>query len=612
MPKEFPAYVKDTMSRLKSHYGWTQDGDAFAHFAICHVSLLSEREVYEDVHVGAQHDKSLDGFSIDHDKQQVTLFQSKYQEMTGSFGDRAALSDFIDVLQRMQDEESSKQFKYKEIRRCARRYRDAVKEKYAVILNFIVYGSPTPSVMDDVKVHRTNLPPHHTLEIWGFKRLEERYADLLSFEEPITETIPLMLENIECVNVKTPKAQAVVVTLPALQIYELRKTWGRRLYAKDVRYFLGKTPINKQIAKTLSFPTDRQFFWYYNNGISISCSDYSDIDEETKIINVSKPQIINGCQTAESIFNFAAEEGVHNIENVSVLARIIKTTDPKIGQNVTTRTNTQNPQRARNLCANLSSQQDLKDQFRDLKLPVFYQAKDGEWDSLPGFEADRYIGKDKTARLVDNLDAAQAYIAFVTHDDDLNPVEARRKQSQVFDTLDKYYSKIFPDDVRSPYEYLVPYLFLEYVERRLKKIRQEVDLATAKTEAEAEIDEIKASLRYAKWFIVGLIGSLVRVHYAVETLDADLAKQLYEAIGDFSSPSELGNYMTEFAMQIVEEYSDDHMSHENGEEREEFDPALAYRRIEIWRVLNRKLVRKHTRAVEKGEFRGDLFPPKPT
>ncbi|MGD0178055.1 MAG: AIPR family protein [Candidatus Bathyarchaeia archaeon] len=595
--------MREAITRLKDNYGWTQDADAFAHWAICHVSDLSEREVYEEVHVGSKGDKSLDGFYIEQDDKTVQLFQCKYHEGSGSYGDRAAITDFVNVLNRLRDEKASKEFSNTEIRRCARRYRNAISDQYKVTMHFIVYASTTPSVVDDAKVIRKNLPPRHTFELWNYKRLEYLYLEQIAYDEPITETVTIKLADPQHLEMSTQKADAAVVSVPLDAFYELRKNYGRRLFSRDVRYYLGETPINRQIKKTLDSPTDRPFFWYYNNGISLSCSDYH-IDEKRRVIEVKEPQIINGCQTAESIFNFGEEMGSHNLAKGSLLARVIKTKDKQLGQNITARTNTQNPQSMRNLCGNLESQTKLKELFDDLNPAFFYQTKDGEWDSLPNFRKDRYTYReDGAVRVIDNVDAAAAYIAYVRDDDKLNPVEARRKQYEVFDITKDFYGEIFPEEPDSPHMYLVPSLLLMYTEKRLKKIRKELGTRSPKTQDEQVADEIKGSVRYAKWFIVGAIAWLVRSYYSIKRLDESTAKLLYKQIGDIRAPSDLGNYMLDFAIDLVEEYSDEEQRRDD-----EFDPALAYRQAQVWKNLKRKAERNYRRLTDRCAFKSELFP----
>jgi hypothetical protein len=70
------------------------------------------------------------------------------------------------------------------------------------------------------------------------------------------------------------------------------------LFASNVRNYLRKTKINKEIVNTIKeSPAD---FWLYNNGITIVCDDF---EEKNYELRLQTPQIVNGCQTARSIWD---------------------------------------------------------------------------------------------------------------------------------------------------------------------------------------------------------------------------------------------------------------------------------------------------------------------
>lgn len=54
------------------------------------------------------------------------------------------------------------------------------------------------------------------------------------------------------------------------EMYELA---GIRLFARNVRGFLGNTEINRGMEQTLR--KEPEHFWYYNNGVTIVCDDAS-------------------------------------------------------------------------------------------------------------------------------------------------------------------------------------------------------------------------------------------------------------------------------------------------------------------------------------------------
>ena len=71
------------------------------------------------------------------------------------------------------------------------------------------------------------------------------------------------------------------------------------LFYSNIRNYLKNTPVNSGIVDTFNTkPTD---IWYFNNGVTMVCDDFELCDEH--ILRINTPQIVNGCQTANTILN---------------------------------------------------------------------------------------------------------------------------------------------------------------------------------------------------------------------------------------------------------------------------------------------------------------------
>jgi hypothetical protein len=74
---------------------------------------------------------------------------------------------------------------------------------------------------------------------------------------------------------------------------------GDNLFNTNIRSALKKGTINKEIARTAESKDGAEKFFFYNNGVSATCTDYEFIaDNKIKAINL---QIVNGAQTVSSI-----------------------------------------------------------------------------------------------------------------------------------------------------------------------------------------------------------------------------------------------------------------------------------------------------------------------
>jgi len=81
------------------------------------------------------------------------------------------------------------------------------------------------------------------------------------------------------------------------------------LFEENIREYLGGTSgINKSIILTLKNKYERRNFFYYNNGITMICGKAK---ADSKEVAIEDPQIVNGCQTVNSI-----AEALNNDTNI--------------------------------------------------------------------------------------------------------------------------------------------------------------------------------------------------------------------------------------------------------------------------------------------------------
>ncbi len=73
------------------------------------------------------------------------------------------------------------------------------------------------------------------------------------------------------------------------------------VFEENIRAFLGDTPVNNKIKATLSDPTKKKLFSVLNNGITIVTPELT-LTSNSKEIDLVNYQIINGCQTSNTLF----------------------------------------------------------------------------------------------------------------------------------------------------------------------------------------------------------------------------------------------------------------------------------------------------------------------
>lgn len=108
------------------------------------------------------------------------------------------------------------------------------------------------------------------------------------------------------------------------------------IFEGNVRDYQGNTEVNKKIANTLA-SSQREDFWWLNNGISILCTNAS---VSGKTLTIENPEIVNGLQTSREIFS-ALSNRREPTDDRSLLVRVIVTQDEESRDRIIQATNSQ-------------------------------------------------------------------------------------------------------------------------------------------------------------------------------------------------------------------------------------------------------------------------------
>jgi len=208
--------------------------------------------------------------------------------------------------------------------------------------------------------------------------------------------------------------------VPGKIFVDLFDEYKMSLFDLNVRYFLERSVVNKNIIRTLNTIPGQKRFHLLNNGITISCRGWA---FPKKQIRLSSPQIINGCQTVISLFRaytqFDEEHKRRSFEDhCYVPVRIVNTTDSDLLDEVVMSSNNQNKMSPRNLQSNSKEQRLLQNLFDQLDPRWFYERKDGEFLSskqyeTKGFKIKNYQYGPSRYRQVSNEDVAKTWLSFI-------------------------------------------------------------------------------------------------------------------------------------------------------------------------------------------------------
>jgi hypothetical protein len=382
---------------------------------------------------------------------------------------------------------------------AAKEYQEGRAKGYAVAFWVIVPGKASIGLDREIsKFRRTTLAlyPRHSIDLIDAGALLAKY----------------------CAEVQRAPAPTVIVdTLPDEMVRHDPNSWYASLsgasialavqqthlslFESNARLPLVKATVNEEIERTLDDPKQRRFFWDYNNGITILCEKLEPVSKTS--IRLVGAQIVNGCQTAYTLFRSADK-----LIDVSVPAKIIVGADPTLSQNIRRTTNRQTAVEERDLRSGDAIQIVLQDEFQHLG--YFYQRKGPEYAN-----AERELGKIHLRRefrngKVDNVNLAQLSLAFWHQLPSSAKMERqklfRRKVKRAAELESGFYDLVFHKYVRAN-ELLLPFLVYQRLYNEFNVGYRGQDIAHGGK---------YRVLTHGNQTILAAVGRLLQARYAVK------------------------------------------------------------------------------------------------
>ena len=291
------------------------------------------------------------------------------------------------------------------------------------------------------------------VKVLGFDQIVDKlWADIEGIPEDITETIQIedCFERNDCM-------------VGAISLKEFRKFVNRTqryIYESNIRKYLQKTKINKGLRKTLENASDSVF--QYNNGVTIVVKDYKKNGGEITLI---EPQIVNGAQTSQTIY-----EILPLLTNATgeILVTVIRETSKAARDSITQYRNSQNAVKGKDLITLSSYHKMIGAQLKQ-SVGYFYERQAGSWKFLENRGQADYGGHDVFKQYLPSAHencipapvAIQAMVAGMFQD----PTKPYSSQASFMPNGAKYpdiFNSQLPEDYRV---LLYPYLIKCYGEK---------------------------------------------------------------------------------------------------------------------------------------------------
>ena len=161
----------------------------------------------------------------------------------------------------------------------------------------------------------------------------------------------------------------------------------------NVRDYQGDADVNKAIGETLL--TGKEQFWWLNNGITVVTPKIGGHEHE---LVVDDPQIVNGLQTSQKIFDhFASHPELAKTDKRELLIRVIQVNDSKTQDDIIEATNSQTKVAPSSFWATKTIHRDIETVFTNEGL--FYDRRKNSY-RRKGIPLDRVVGIAELAQVV--------------------------------------------------------------------------------------------------------------------------------------------------------------------------------------------------------------------
>lgn len=467
MPKQ--DLFKDLQQQIKEYgktYHTFKEEDLFTLWFLRAYVVENEQEAAKAV-VNGSNDKGVDGIYIDDNAKAVFVVQAKYRKQLQKAAEKEAdVMQFAAMGQVLGNYDTTSFKKFIEgadalvHARLSEARQKIEKMDYKLWLYYVTLGKCSPSIRKNVEGIVKKSGIDCSLEILDGKRVMVLFHDFLDGVAPPIPTLDLEMEKGAKISVngimqrydKLGEIESWAFPMRGSDIGSLYEASGVRLFARNIRGFLGKsTKVNSSMKATLE--KEPENFFYYNNGVTIICDHAKKESEKGRdILRVSNPQIINGQQTTRTLAALPIQAG-----KASVLVKVIQVPrdiqDQKDGfesliSAIVQGTNWQHPVKQSDLVVNDRKQIEIERELR--KLGYLYLRK-----RQSKSEAKRAVNV-KYLKTVTKEDIARAVAGC-----EMDPRVVRMGLENLFS--EKEYENIFPNN--DPNYYLPRYWLMWHVNK---------------------------------------------------------------------------------------------------------------------------------------------------
>ena len=455
--------LKNEIRDLADRFPTASDDELFLMWFLHAYVTDDERKAHAAL-TGCPRDKGIDAILIDDRARTVVVVQGKYrQHLATKRESRGDIASFAELASSISGSNEGFRSLVTDLdpgtRRRIEEARNFVnKRDFRLWLYYVTMGRCSDELRSEAKRIVRSAEAKADIRIIDGREVLLLLADYLDGVAPPVPSLELEMEEGHGIHTdgalrrydEKTGIESWVFSMNGRDVADIYNQTGDRLFARNVRGFLGDTNINMSMEYTLNH--EASHFWYYNNGITIVCDDAEMIGKKGRdVLRVSNPQVINGQQTTRELQRNYAES-----RKSSVIVRVIRVSrqpdeSPEKFERLISRivvaTNFQNKVLPSDLRSNDHKQIQIERELR--KFGYYYlrkrKTKSEAWSSCGSVKD--IIKKEDLARAVAACDLDPSIVRNVGKEGLFN---------------DRYYNLVFP--TTDPYYYLPRYWLVKQAE----------------------------------------------------------------------------------------------------------------------------------------------------
>lgn len=440
-------------------------------------------------------DGGIDFVYYDDEESKVVLGQCKYTE-------NMKLNDIISELNKMSSTVENFKKAYtgtynKKLKTNLQNALDRLPDESAGNVEYCIFTTSDINQNDVTnKLHAEhNLYSKDMVSVYGVSEINSQIKELIERAKTVNEYKIEIDYPHNVLQYETDNVSGIMVNMSSeslVRMYDKFKDEG--LFDLNIRKYIKNKTVDEGIKETLD--KERDNFWFYNNGLTIACSEYVLDGNKVKLYDFS---IVNGGQTTNRIGNYKGSNNDKFYLPCKIIS--IKNDDQKLYSKIAEATNSQKPINPR----------DLKSNSPEMKMLQRWLGKEGVYLEIKRGEKKKL----KNIKSIKNDELGQLLLSFGYQ----QPGTARSGKRNIFENKPLYNKLYRVNYEKDPNK-------KEFV-LDLIKLSEDYSIIEADLKNGTTIsDDEKIVLSNAKYVIFSLLGLsyyIVNEDYSRDDLNNDIS-----------------------------------------------------------------------------------------